>query len=80
MRWVGVACQISPAVSRFVITRQQDPAALFAAGRNGLPLLILNGRDDQGVNGEEVTKTVRSHFPHLEEVWFEGVGHMLSYE
>jgi hypothetical protein len=80
MRWVGVTCRIPPVMSRLALTRPQDPAGLFAAGQKGLPLLILNGRDDLQVKGDEVTKAMSPHFPHLEEVWLEGVGHMPSYE
>ncbi|KAL0959907.1 hypothetical protein HGRIS_011572 [Hohenbuehelia grisea] len=75
-RYLGETLLQTPDVSACVSMRPQDPEQLFEAGRNGLPLLVLFGKNDLLVNGEAVVNIVKPHFKNLQTVFIRG-GHSL---
>ncbi|KAH8113559.1 alpha/beta-hydrolase [Phellopilus nigrolimitatus] len=79
--WLGmVVCQ-TPSHRKFVLTRPQDPAKLLELGNKGLPLLIVNGTEDQQVNGERVVEEMKAHFRDLEVAMIGKNGsHSIFYE
>jgi pimeloyl-ACP methyl ester carboxylesterase len=78
--WVGGACQFTPLSCRLNLGRGQDPAGLFEAGKSGLPLLVIGGKEDLQVRTDEVVKHMEPHFKICESMILDGVGHMPFYE
>jgi hypothetical protein len=78
--WIGAACHFTPQACRLNLVRKQDPAGLFEAGQNGLPLLIIGGTDDEQVRVEKVINHMSPHFKVCETLMLDGVGHMPFYE
>ncbi|KAJ7040556.1 alpha/beta-hydrolase, partial [Mycena alexandri] len=84
----GVKClymghSLTPEIMGLNLTRAMDVQALWNAGMDGLPLLILQGTLDAhrvAFNVKTVADVVKPHFKNLETVWFEGRGHALHYE
>ncbi|KZT03132.1 alpha/beta-hydrolase [Laetiporus sulphureus 93-53] len=64
--WIGQATLQPPDVANSILTREQDPTKLFEAGRDGLPMLILNGTADKQVFGDVVVQEMSPYFKDLE--------------
>jgi pimeloyl-ACP methyl ester carboxylesterase len=79
LAWIGGACHMPPKSCLLALTRKQDPAGLFEAGKNGLPLLIIHGKQDLQINGDAVIENMAPRFTDCETVLLDG-GHMLIYE
>ncbi|EED80710.1 predicted protein [Postia placenta Mad-698-R] len=78
--WIGQAVLQPPDVSNLILTRSQDPSKLFEAGRDGLPLLILNGTADKQVLGDVVVKEMSPYFKDVDVHMVDGGAHALFYE
>lgn len=79
--WIGMTTLQPPNQVVFVTTRPQDPTALIAAGKAGLPTLFLHGTDDKIVYGERVLSLLQTlGFVDLTVNWVEGGPHALFYE
>ncbi|EPQ58991.1 alpha/beta-hydrolase [Gloeophyllum trabeum ATCC 11539] len=78
--WVGSSIFQSPKDANFVLTRPQDPAGLFKAGSEGLPLLVLSGTADRQVDGEVLVREMKPHFKDFDAKFFEGAGHAVFYD
>ncbi|KAF5331354.1 hypothetical protein D9611_011878 [Ephemerocybe angulata] len=63
--WAGSSSLIPPGLVPVVTSRPQDPTALFKAGADGLPLLIISGGNDKQLRGEPVWEIARKHFEDL---------------
>ena len=70
----------TPAAARRVLTRPQDPTALFNWGKEGLPLLILTGTEDKQMLGPQLVEEMQPKFVNCTTRTFEGLGHALFYE
>ena len=60
-----------------VLAREGDAARLLAAGRAGLPLLLLVGAEDALVDGGAVVRELRRHFRNAEAHVVPGSSHAL---
>ncbi|KAI5117030.1 hypothetical protein M0805_002246 [Coniferiporia weirii] len=79
--WTGMASCQTPAHRTFISTRAQDPTRLLELGKNGLPLLILNGTEDKLINSKVIVAEMQLHFKNLEVSWIEkGGDHAVFYE
>ena len=79
--WIGMTMLQPPDQVVFVVTRPQDPTALIAAGKAGLPTLFLHGTDDKIVYGEKVLSLLQTlGFSDLTVDWVEGGPHALFYD
>ncbi|TFK55514.1 alpha/beta-hydrolase [Heliocybe sulcata] len=78
--WIGSSVFCGPKDANFVCTRPQDPAGLYKAGSEGLPLLILSGTADRQVDGKILEREMKPHFSNLEAKFFEGAGHAVFYD
>jgi len=63
------------AVTSRVVLRTQDEQALLEAGRGGLPLLVVFGKEDLMVVGSETMKAMKG-WKNMEVVEMSDVGHM----
>jgi pimeloyl-ACP methyl ester carboxylesterase len=77
--WIGGACYLLPRPCQLLLGRQQDTAPLFAAGKTGLPLLILHGKEDLLISGAAVIENMAPKFTDCETVLLD-CGHMPFYE
>ncbi|KAJ7018952.1 alpha/beta-hydrolase [Mycena alexandri] len=74
---------LTPEIMSLSLSRPMDVQALWSAGMDGLPLLILHGTLDAhraAVNVKTVADVLQPHFKNFECIWFEGRGHALHYE
>ncbi|KAJ7749180.1 alpha/beta-hydrolase [Mycena metata] len=74
---------LTPEIMGLSLSRPMDVQALWDAGRDGLPLLTLQGTRDahrKAVDVKNVADVLQPHFKNFECVWFEGRGHALHYE
>ncbi|KAJ6509622.1 alpha/beta-hydrolase [Mycena vulgaris] len=64
------------------LSRPMDVEKLWAAGKEGLPLLIVQGSVDGHREGgaQGVEDIMKPYFKNYEAVWLEGRGHALHYE
>ncbi|KAH9929352.1 Alpha/Beta hydrolase protein [Fomitopsis serialis] len=77
---IGQAMLHPPEVAQLITTRPQDPAKLFEAGQQGVPLLLLHGTADTQVKGAVVEKEIGPHFKDFEVREIEGGCHALPLE
>lgn len=79
--WIGMAAHQTPMHRRFILSRPQDPARLFELGKQGFPLLIVNGTEDQQVKGDAVVTEMKQYFKNLKICMIEkGGSHAIHYE
>ncbi|KAJ6500262.1 alpha/beta-hydrolase [Mycena vulgaris] len=73
---------LSPETIKLSLHRPMDVQPLCNAGRQGLPLLVIQGAADaQGAySPQNVEDIMRPHFKNFECTWLEGRGHALHYE
>ncbi|KAJ7174097.1 alpha/beta-hydrolase [Mycena crocata] len=73
---------LTPEIMALSLTRPMDVEKLWTAGRDGLPLLMIEGTVDGHRAGAAKTAedVLKSHFTNFECVWLEGRGHALHYE
>jgi pimeloyl-ACP methyl ester carboxylesterase len=73
---------LTPEIMSLSLNRPMDVEALFKAGRDGLPLLILHGSvDGHRMGGPKTVEDVlKPNFKNFECVWLEGRGHALHEE
>jgi len=76
-QWLGCGVLQSPEARKLVLSREQDPAKLFEAGANGLPLLIMNGSNDRQVIGDAVVQCMKPKFVNTTVEIVQGGGHAL---
>ncbi|KAH8114077.1 alpha/beta-hydrolase [Phellopilus nigrolimitatus] len=78
--WLGMtACQL-PTHRSFALSRPQDPTKLHELGRNGFPLLVLNGTKDSQVDGDAVVEEMKPYFKEMEVYVVEDGSHASFYE
>ncbi|KAF5319771.1 hypothetical protein D9611_012867 [Ephemerocybe angulata] len=79
--WLGSSALLEPAKATLIsgLGRVQDTANLFKAGQGGLPVLVVNGDEDQYVVGEEVVRALEG-FKGLEVHSVRGGSHALFWE
>lgn len=76
-----MAAHQTPMHRRFILSRPQDPARLFELGKQGFPLLIVNGTEDQQVKGDAVVTEMKQYFKNLKICMIEkGGSHAIHYE
>lgn len=79
--WIGMAACQTPTDRSLSLSRPQDPSKLHELGRQGLPLLIVNGTSDQQVKGGAVVEEMKSYFKDLDVVMISKKGsHAVFYE
>lgn len=78
--WIGSSIFQGPKDAHFVCSRPQDPAALFKAGSQGVPMLILSGTADRQVDGQALVREMKPHFKNLQVKFLEGAGHAIFYD
>ena len=90
--WRGMGAYVGREQRRFVTTRAQDPAALFAlaSGRAvdaatqrpvpPVPVLLQIGREDAHIFVDRLEAEMRPHFADLEYVVLPGRGHSIHVE
>lgn len=76
-QWLGCGVLQSPEVRKHVLSREQDPAKLFEAGANGLPLLIMSGSNDRQVIADAVVRCMKPKFVNTTVEIVQGGGHAL---
>ena len=75
--WLGRSISQDAELTTCVLARQNDPAKLLEAGRQGMPLMVLVGSDDALVNGTAVVRELRRHFRNAEAHVVTGSSHAL---
>lgn len=80
MFWLGVSMAQNPTVAGRVLRRPQDPTALYAWAKEGLPLLVLSGSEDKQMLGQRLGEEMEKRFTNLTVHVFDGLGHALFYE
>ncbi|KAJ7083252.1 alpha/beta-hydrolase [Mycena epipterygia] len=82
VRCLHAGHSLSPEIMGLCLTRSMDVESLWAAGRAGLPMLVVQGTlDAHRVGGAKgVDEIMRPHFKNYEIIWLEGRGHALHYE
>ncbi|TFK55476.1 alpha/beta-hydrolase [Heliocybe sulcata] len=78
--WIGSSIFCGPKDANMLCSRTQDPAGLYKAGSEGLPMLILSGRLDRQVDGKILEREMKPYFKNLEAKHFEGAGHAVFYD
>jgi len=78
--WVGATAYIAGEGMKIALTRPQNPDGLFAAGKAGLPLLILYSEEDAQLNNEVVVQEIGSVFVNTKAVVIPRAGHALFYD
>jgi len=71
---------MSPTIFALILERNQSTDALAAAGKNGLPILVLHGTKDRTIIGPEVERLVREWFIDVEAHYIEGGSHSVFWE
>lgn len=75
---------LSPQIMSLSLTRpmEMEVEKLWEAGREGLPLLSIQGTEDRHRKGAEksIDEIMRPHFKDYDMVWLNGRGHALHYE
>ncbi|KAK0462840.1 Alpha/Beta hydrolase protein [Desarmillaria tabescens] len=77
---IGSALLQPPKVFKNVLSRPQNPEKLYELGKEGLPMLVLNGTADQQVRGNIVAEEMRPYYKNLEVHMVEGGSHALFYD
>ncbi|KXN87139.1 hypothetical protein AN958_09145 [Leucoagaricus sp. SymC.cos] len=64
------------------LTRTMDVQKLWDAGKDGLPLIVVQGLVDGHRSGapKTVEDVVKPHFVNYESRWLDGIGHTIHYE
>lgn len=78
--WLGTVLLPSAAVRGHYFTRTQDPAKLIEAGRQGIPICVIYGSEDQVVYPEVALAELRRHFTDNTVTVIEGAGHAVFYD
>ena len=73
--WVGASAYITAENIKRTISRSQDPAALFAAGKAGLPLLFLYSEEDTQINNEVTVNEIGNFFENKKVIVVPRAGH-----
>ena len=64
--WLGYSWHQTTENRKCVISRKQDSEPLFALGREGFPVLIVQGKDDRIVVCEKIVEEAKKHFTNLD--------------
>jgi len=78
--WVGATAYIASEGMKIALSRSQTPDGLLAAGKAGLPLLILYSEEDAQLNNEVVVQEIGSVFVNKKVVVVPRAGHALFYD
>ena len=77
--WVGASAYVTGENVKRALSRSQDPAALFVAGKAGLPLLMLYSEEDAQINNEVTVNEVANVFQNKKVVVVPQSGHAAFY-
>ncbi|EED78256.1 predicted protein, partial [Postia placenta Mad-698-R] len=77
---IGQSVMQRAALGGVLLSRAQDPAKLFEAGKAGMPLLILHGTGDKIMSGDGAVKALTPHFSDMDVRMYEGAGHALFHD
>ncbi|KAJ7284487.1 alpha/beta-hydrolase [Mycena rebaudengoi] len=82
VRCLYMGHSLTPDIMRFSLTRPMDVEPLWRAGKEGLPLLVVQGTVDGHREGcaKSVEDIMKPHFKNYDAIWLEGRGHVLHYE
>jgi len=78
--WLGQTALQFPGFTGIALSRGQDPAKLFKAGRQGLPLLILHGTEDKIMSCDGAVSAMKPHFSDVSVHLIQGGSHALFFE
>jgi pimeloyl-ACP methyl ester carboxylesterase len=79
-RWVGMSALVDVETVGTVLSRYQDPEALFKAAGQGLPTLIISGTEDKQISGERTVAELQPKFTKLQVKYISGGGHAVFWE
>ncbi|KAJ6549281.1 alpha/beta-hydrolase [Mycena vulgaris] len=75
---------LTPEIMAMSLNRPMDVQPLWKAGKDGLPLLVVQGTADahrvEHGSAKTAAAIMQPHFENFESVWLEGRGHALHYE
>lgn len=77
---IGQSVMQRAALGGVLLSRAQDPAKLFEAGKAGMPLLILHGTGDKIMSGDGAVEALTPHFSDMDVRMYEGAGHALFHD
>lgn len=78
--WLGSTVNQFPSVTGFLLNRSQDPTALYAAGANGLPLLMIAGTNDKVVLNDVIINATVPHFTNVQVNHVQGGSHAVFFD
>jgi pimeloyl-ACP methyl ester carboxylesterase len=79
--WVGMVTLQSPSIRFLTMSRSQEMERFHELGRQGMPLLILGGRDDKLIDTNKIVSLLEPHFKNMEVGWIEERGsHTFFYD
>jgi pimeloyl-ACP methyl ester carboxylesterase len=78
--WLGSTVIQLPPVSTLLLSRPQDPSALYAAGARGLPLLMIAGTNDKVVLNDVIINATVPHFTNVQVRRVQGGSHAVFYD
>ncbi|KAJ7291606.1 alpha/beta-hydrolase [Mycena rebaudengoi] len=73
---------LRPEIMELSLNRPMDVQHFWKAGKDGLPLLVVQGTTDEHRAGspKSAEDVLKPHFKNFESVWLENRGHALHYE
>lgn len=80
MQSLGSAVTQFPQVSTLLLARTQDPSAMYAAGRQGFPLLMIYGTNDKILQNEVIINATAPNFSKIQVKKIVGASHAVFYE
>ncbi|KAI5996871.1 alpha beta-hydrolase [Pisolithus orientalis] len=78
--WIGSGAYISGEGVKRAITRPQNPAGLYAAGKAGLPLLFLYSHEDAQLDNEVAVNEVGCFFENKKVIVIPRSGHAVFHD
>ncbi|TFK36413.1 Alpha/Beta hydrolase protein, partial [Crucibulum laeve] len=78
--WVGFTVSQTPDITALVLGRTQDSTAFSAAGKAGLPLLVIGGTHDALANVTALIKVMSEDFTNMESHLIPNQGHAIFYD
>lgn len=74
--WLGISMSCGPDTARRIFSRPQDPTRLFEWAQEGLPLLLLHGRDDATVLCDKLVQEITPKWKRMTVDVMDGLGGM----
>ncbi|KAL1707992.1 Alpha/Beta hydrolase protein [Schizophyllum commune] len=81
LAWMGSILLMPPATSELVLYRKQDGTKFLEAGKTGLKVMCIYGKQDAlHPNGMVVVEELQPHFKDIKVVTVDNAGHSVFYE